>query len=87
MTDVYWMDAKPKAQLEKEQLFGLNGVKYGKTITENSEFAQMIDDLREKANWSDQGMKKISMNNLIFFCVKVVHQELTEQLNGKIPLS
>ena len=86
MTEVYWLNAKPKAQLQKEALFGLNGVKYGKTITENNEFGNMIETLQKKANWDDQGMKHISMNQMIFFCVKVVHDELIDQLEGKIPL-
>jgi len=86
MTEVYWMNAKPKAQLEKEALFGLTGIRYGKTITENIEFGQMIETIRKKANWHDQGMKQISMNQAVFFCVKVVHDELIDQLNGKLPI-
>ena len=83
----YWMDAKPRAQIEKEKLFGLNGVKMGKTITENTKFFENIEYLQEKADWSDQRMRNISMNQVVFFCVQVVAQELRDQNEGKIPLN
>ena len=83
----YWMDGKTTAQKEKEELFGLNGVKVGKTITENTKFFENIEYLQKKANWTDQGMKEISMNHLVFFCVGVVAQELRDQTEGKIPLN
>ena len=82
----YWMDGKTTAQREKEELFGLTGVKVGKTITENTKFFENIEYLQKKANWTDQGMKHISMNHLVFFCVQVVAQELRDQTEGKIPL-
>ena len=82
----YWMDGKTTAQREKEELFGLNGVKVGKTITENTKFFENIEYLQKKAKWTDKGMKHISMNHLVFFCVQVVAQELRDQTEGKIPL-
>ena len=86
MTEVYWMNAKPKAQLEKEALFGLNGKKMGATVTEPRDFFQMVETIQTKANWTDQGLKQISFNQAVFFCVRVVHNELIDQLKGKIPL-
>ena len=83
----YWMDAKPRAQIEKENLFGLTGAKMGKTITENSKFFENIEYLQQKADWSDQRMKHISLNQVVFFCVQVVAQELKDQNEGKIPLN
>ena len=83
----YWMDAKPRAQIEKENLFGLTGAKMGKTITENTKFFENIEYLQEKADWSDQRMRNISMNQVVFFCVQVVAQELRDQNEGKIPLN
>jgi len=83
----YWMDGKTKAQREKEELFGLIGIKMGKTITENKKFFENIEYLQKKADWSTQGMKHISMNHLVFFCVQVVAQELKDQTEGKIPLN
>ena len=38
----YWMDGKTTAQKEKEELFGLNGVKVEKTITEKTNFFEKI---------------------------------------------
>jgi len=86
MTEVYWMNAKPKAQIEKEKLFGITDFKQGKTITEPTDFFSMIQTLQTKANWEDQGLKHVSFNQVVFFCVKVVHDELIDQLNGKIPI-
>ena len=83
----YWMDAKPRAQIEKEELFGLIGAKMGKTVTENAKFFENIEYLQTKANWNDQRMKNISLNQVVFFCVKVVAQELKDQNEGKIPLN
>ena len=83
----YWMDAKPRAQIEKENLFGLTGAKMGKTITENSKFFENIEYLQQKADWSDQQMNHISLNQVVFFCVQVVAQELKDQSEGKIPLN
>jgi len=83
----YWMDAKPRAQIEKENLFGLTGAKMGKTITENTKFFENIEYLQQKADWSDQRMKNISLNQVVFFCVQVVAQELRDQNEGKIPLN
>jgi hypothetical protein len=84
----YWMDAKPRAQIEKENLFGLTGAKMGKTITENSKFFENIEYLQQKANWTSDGMDKhISLNQVVFFCVQVVAQELKDQSEGKIPLN
>ena len=34
----YWMDGKTTEQKEKEELFGVIGVKVGKTRTENTKF-------------------------------------------------
>jgi hypothetical protein len=86
MTEVYWMSAKPRAQKQKEELFGLQGKKMGATVTEPRDFFSMIETIQTKANWSDQGLKEISFNQAVFFCVKVVHDELIDQLKGKIPL-
>ena len=86
MTEVYWMDAKPKAQKEKEELFGIGSFKQSHTITEPTDFFSMIETLQTKANWEDQGLKHVSFNQIVFFCVKVVHDELIDQLEGKIPL-
>lgn len=82
----YWLDAKPKAAIERDNLLGMMRDKQGKTLTEPSEFYDMVKDIRQKANWSDQGLKEISFNQAVFFCVKVVHAELIDQLNGKIPI-
>ena len=86
MTEVYWMNAKPRAQKNKEKLFGLEGKKMGTTVTEPRDFFDMIETIQTKANWADQGLKEISFNQAVFFCVKVVHDELKDQLEGKIPL-
>mgnify|MGYP003646846459 CR=1 FL=1 len=83
----YWFEAKPRAQLEKENLFGLTGAKMGKTITENQKFFSNIEYLQEKADWNADGMKNISLNQVVFFCVEVVTQELKDQTEGKIPLN
>ena len=86
MTEVYWMNAKTRSQKIKEGLFGLEGKKMGATITEPRDFFEMIETIQTKANWADQGLKEISFNQAVFFCVKVVHDELKDQLEGKIPL-
>ena len=86
MTDVYWINAKTRAQKQKEELFGLEGKKMGATVTEPRDFFSMIETIQTKANWADQGLKQISFNQAVFFCVKVVHDELIDQLEGKIPL-
>jgi len=83
----YWMDAKPRAQIERENLFGLTGAKMGKTVTENSQFFENIAYLQTKADWSNQQMKNISLNQVVFFCVQVVSQELRDQNEGKLPLN
>lgn len=82
----YWLDAKPKAAIERDRLLGELKDKTGKTITEPDYFYTMVKDIRQKADWSDQGLKEISFNQAIFFCVRVVHGELIDQLKGKIPL-
>ena len=83
----YWYNAKPKALVEREKLLGMTDQKKsGVTITEPRDFLKMIETLQEEANWSDQGIKKPSFNQTVFFCVKVVHDELIDQLNGKIPI-
>ena len=71
---------------EREQLLGLSGKKMGATVTEPRDFFSMIETIQTKANWSDQGLKTVSFNQAVFFCVKVVHDELIDQLNGKIPI-
>ena len=86
MTEVYWMNAKTRAQKEKEEMFGLAGKKMAATITEPRDFFHMVETIQTKANWTDQGLKQISFNQAVFFCVKVVHDELIDQLKGKIPL-
>ncbi len=86
MTEVYWMNAKTRAQKAKEELFGLEGKKMGVTVTEPRDFFHMVETIQTKANWTDQGLKQISFNQAVFFCVKVVHDELIDQLKGKIPL-
>ena len=86
MTTQYWLNGKTRAQKNKEQLFGLEGKKMGATVTEPRDFFSMIETIQTKANWSSQGLKQISFNQAVFFCVKVVHDELIEQLEGKIPL-
>ena len=86
MTEVYWMNGKTRAQKQKEQLFGLEGKKMGATVTEPRDFFSMIETIQTKANWADQGLEHISFNQAVFFCVKVVHDELIDQLEGKIPL-
>ena len=83
---VYWFQGKPKALTEREQLLGLSGKKMGATVTEPRDFFSMIETIQTKANWSDQGLKTGSFNQAVFFCVKVVHDELIDQLNGKIPI-
>lgn len=83
----YWMDAIPRAELERRKLFGLKGTKMSKTITENAMFWENIEYLQEKADWSDQKMKNISLNQVVFFCVQVVAQELRDQSEGKLPLN
>jgi len=80
------MNAKTRSQKIKEGLFGLEGKKMGATITETRDFFEMIETIQTKANWADQGLKEISFNQAVFFCVKVVHDELKDQLEGKIPL-
>jgi len=87
MTDVYWMNAKTRAQKTKENLFGLEGKKMGATVTEPRDFFEMIETIQTKANWEDQGLEHISFNQAVFFCVKVVHDELVDQLEGKLPLN
>ena len=86
MTNVYWLSGKTRSQKKKEQLFGLEGKKMGATITEPRDFFSMIETIQTKANWADQGLKQISFNQAVFFCVKVVHDELIDQLEGKILL-
>tara|TARA_B100000745_G_scaffold171576_1_gene112509 strand:+ start:830 stop:1093 length:264 start_codon:yes stop_codon:yes gene_type:complete len=86
MTEVYWMNGKTRAQKQKEQLFGLEGKKMGATVTEPRDFFSMVETIQTKANWADQGLEHISFNQAVFFCVKVVHDELIDQLEGKIPL-
>jgi len=86
MVEQYWMNAKPKAQIEREELFGLTGIRYGRTLTENKKFWDNIEYLQKKADWSGNGMRTISLNQMVFFCVKVVSQELRDQTEGKIPL-
>jgi len=86
MTEVYWLNGKTRAQKNKEQLFGLEGKKMGATVTEPRDFFSMIETIQTKANWTEQGLKQISFNQAVFFCVKVVHDELIDQLEGKIPL-
>ena len=86
MTNVYWMNGKTRAQKQKEELFGLDGKKMGATITEPRDFFSMVETIQTKANWADQGLEHISFNQAVFFCVKVVHDELIDQLEGKIPL-
>ena len=86
MTNVYWMNGKTRAQKQKEELFGLEGKKMGATVTDPRDFFSMVETIQTKANWADQGLKQISFNQAVFFCVKVVHDELIDQLKGKIPL-
>ena len=86
MTTQYWLNGKTRAQKQKEELFGLEGKKMGATVTEPRDFFSMIETIQTKANWSDQGLEHISFNQAVFFCVKVVHDELIDQLDGKIPL-
>jgi len=87
MTRTYWMNAKPKALIEREKLLGMGKErKAGTTITEPADFLGMVTDIQTKANWSDQGLESISFNQAVYFCVRVVHTELIEQLEGKIPL-
>ena len=86
MTTQYWLNGKTRAQKQKEELFGLEGKKMGATVTEPRDFFSMIETIQTKANWSSQGLKQISFNQAVFFCVKVVHDELIDQLDGKIPL-
>ena len=86
MTTQYWLNGKTRAQKQKEELFGLEGKKMGATVTEPRDFFSMIETIQTKANWSSQGLKQISFNQAVFFCVKVVHDELIDQLEGKIPL-
>lgn len=82
----YWYNAKPKALLEREKLLGDEGKKMGATITEPRDFYSMVETIQTKANWEAQGLEKVSFNQAVFFCVKVVHGELIDQLNGKIPI-
>ena len=86
MTTQYWLNGKTRAQKQKEELFGLEGKKMGATVTEPRDFFSMVETIQTKANWADQGLKQISFNQAVFFCVKVVHDELIDQLDGKIPL-
>jgi len=86
MTTQYWLNGKTRAQKQKEELFGLEGKKMGATVTEPRDFFSMIETIQTKANWADQGLKQISFNQAVFFCVKVVHDELIDQIEGKIPL-
>ena len=82
----YWLDAKPKAAIERDRLLGNISDKQGKTLTEPTIFYDMVKDIRTKADWTNQGLKDISFNQAVFFCVSVVHRELIDQLKGKIPL-
>lgn len=82
----YWLDAKPKAAIERDRLLGNTPDKTGKTITEPDDFYNMVKDIRTKVDWSAQGLKEISFNQAVYFCVRVVWNEWKDQLKGKIPL-
>lgn len=83
----YFYNAKPKALTEREELLGMTPQKKsGVTITEPKDFLDMIETLQKKCDWSNQGIKEPSFNQTVFFCVKVVHDELIDQLNGKLPI-
>ena len=83
----YFYNAKPKALTEREELLGMTDQKKsGVTITEPRDFLTMIETLQKKCDWTNQGIKEPSFNQTVFFCVKVVHDELIDQLNGKLPI-
>jgi len=83
----YFYNAKPKALTEREELLGMTDQKKaGSTITEPRDFYSMIETLQKKCDWSNQGIKAPTFNQAVFFCVKVVHDELIDQLNGKLPI-
>jgi hypothetical protein len=66
---------KPKAAIKRDEMFGNNGkTKQGKTLTEPTDFFNKCDELRDGINWSNQGIKKPSFNQIVFFCVDTIYK-------------